>query len=77
MSKHALHIILPNIEAGMTGVWRIQRAHDLVKLDYTDGTSESAIIKVAKWNEVRSNTFSIVGTVQDIARKQGGQANEH
>jgi hypothetical protein len=65
---HVQHIILPNIQAMMTGVWRILRAHDLVTLEYTDMQRESATIPVKRWSEIHGNVFSIVREVQETAR---------
>lgn len=62
--KHVLNIILPNIQAAMTGVWRIQRAHDLVTLEYTDGTREAGIVKLPRWIQIADNPFAIVSEVQ-------------
>lgn len=63
-TKKVLTIILPNIQVAMTGVWRIDRAHDLVKLTYSDNSSESAIIPPGEWEEIHENPFSIISKVQ-------------
>ncbi len=57
-------IILPNIQAMMTGVWRIDRAHDLVTLTYSDNTREAAKIIAPRWKEISGNPFAIVSEVQ-------------
>ena len=59
-----LTIILPNIQAMMTGVWRIDRAHSLVKLTYTDGTIEAANVTNEEWDEISGHPFAIVSHVQ-------------
>lgn len=63
-TKKVLTIILPNIQVAMTGVWRIDRAHDLVKLTYSDNSSEAAIIPADKWEEINESPFAIVSEVQ-------------
>lgn len=65
-----LNIILPTVQAMMCGVWRIRRAHELTCLDYTDGTTESATIPLARWRAIAENPFSIVGEVQSHRRKE-------
>lgn len=62
--KHVINIILPNVQAMMTGVWRIQKAHDLVTLEYIDGTREAGIVKLPRWMQIADNPFAIVGEVQ-------------
>ncbi len=62
--KQTAQIIPTGIISMMTGVWRIQRAHDLVTLEYTDGTRESGKIELREWALISGNVFSIVSTVQ-------------
>lgn len=57
-------IILPNVEAMITGVWRIDRSHDLVRLTYSDNTTEAAMIPTAKWAEILQDPFLIISEVQ-------------
>lgn len=57
-------IILPNVQAAMSGVWRIDRAHELVTLTYSDGTREAGKVGAARWAEISANPFSIVSEVQ-------------
>ncbi len=68
MKSRELNIILPNVQAMMTGVWRIRRAHDLTVLEYTDGTTEAASIPLARWTAIADNPFAIVGEVQSFRR---------
>jgi hypothetical protein len=67
-TKTVSTMVLPNIQAMMTGVWRIDRAHALVKLTYTDGTVEAANVTNEKWNEISGNPFAIVGYVQSVRK---------
>lgn len=62
--KNLSHIILPNDLAMISGVWRIQRSHELVTLEYTDGTREAAIIPPEKWARIYTEPLRIVSTVQ-------------
>lgn len=57
-------LILPKAAAMISGVWRIQRAHDLVTLEYEDGTREAAKISAAKWHEIQDLPLRIVSEVQ-------------
>ena len=63
--QKVLCLIYPKIESMMTGVWRVERAHGLTMLTYTDNTREGAMIPDARWNEISGNLFSIVREVQD------------
>jgi hypothetical protein len=57
--------VLTGIQSAMTGVWRIDRAHDLTRLTYTDNTTESAEITNERWQELQANSpFSVVSEVQ-------------
>lgn len=64
MSKKVLTIVLPTIQAMMSGVVFINRAHDLVTLTYTDNTREAAKISNAKWEEIHESVFRIISEVQ-------------
>ncbi len=55
---------LSNIQAAMSGVTRINRAHDLVTLEYTDGTREAGKVSAARWAEICENPFAIVSEIQ-------------
>lgn len=55
---------LSNIHAAMTGVSRINRAHDLVTLEYTDGTRETGKVNAAKWGTMQDEVFKIISFVQ-------------
>lgn len=57
-------LILPRIEGMMTGVWKIDRAHELVVLTYEDGKTESAKITAVDWIALGNNPIKIVGAVQ-------------
>ena len=57
-------LILSNIQSMMTGVWRIEHAHDLVTLDYTDGKREGANIAQDVWAKIHDKPFMIVSEVQ-------------
>ena len=59
-----LNIILPNIQCAMSGVWRIQRVHELVVLNYTDGSTEAADVPLTKWAEIHQEPFRIISEVQ-------------
>lgn len=48
-----LQIILPRVESMMSGVFRILKAHDLVTMEYTDGTRESGNIPTERWDEIK------------------------
>ena len=48
----------------MTGVWRIQNAHGLVTLDYSDGKREGAKIAQDTWAKIHDKPFLIVSEVQ-------------
>lgn len=63
-ARKVLVIGLSNIEAMMSGVARIQRAHELVTLHYTDGKTESGLIKNADWLAICEKPFVIVSAVQ-------------
>jgi len=56
--------ILPNIQAMMTGVWRIERERDGVTLTYSDGSTEKGQISTSKWSEIHQLPFSIISEVQ-------------
>jgi len=64
-------MILPNIQAMMTGVWRIDRAHDLVTLTYTDNTREAGKVTAARWQEIHQMPFAIISEVQSQRAKGG------
>jgi hypothetical protein len=68
-SKSVLTIILPNIQAMICGVWRIDRAHELVTLTYADGTREAGKVPLARWSNIKDNPFSIVSEVQSQRAK--------
>lgn len=55
---------LSNITVSLTGVARIDRAHDLVTLTYTDHTREAGKVSSARWQEIRENPFAIVSEIQ-------------
>lgn len=55
---------LSNVYAAMSGVARINRAHDLVTLEYTDGTREAGKVSAARWAEICSEPFAIVSEIQ-------------
>jgi len=57
-------MILPRIQGMMTGVWKIDRAHDLVVLHYQNHTQEAAKIPKDRWKVIASNPFAIVSEVQ-------------
>ena len=61
-------MVLPNVQAMMTGVWRIARTAKtgVTTLYYTDGQTESAVLDSKEWRE--DNAFSVIGTVQQKAR---------
>jgi hypothetical protein len=65
-------MVLPNIQAQMTGVWLISKAHDLVTLTYLDGQKESGMISNEKWKSIFNNPFAIVGEIQS-QRKEGAK----
>ena len=62
--RQTAQIIPTGIISMMTGVWRIQRAHDLVVLEYTDGTREAGKVPLRRWVEIEGNVFAIVSEVQ-------------
>ena len=62
--RKVLTIGLSNIHAMMTGVSRVDRAHDLVTLTYSDNTREAATISSERWAEIHENSFAIVSEVQ-------------
>jgi len=70
MTKTTLNIILPRAESTITGVWRILKAHDLVTLEYTDGSRKSAIIKSDKWTKIHADNLSIIYNVRKGVRSQ-------
>lgn len=55
---------LSNVQAAMSGVSRINRAHDLVTLEYTDGKREAGKVSDARWAEICENPFAIVSEIQ-------------
>ena len=73
-SRKVLSIILPNVQAAMTGVCSIQRAHGLVTLEYTDGTREAANITAERWAAISENPFAIVGEVQGQRARRASDA---
>lgn len=62
--RKVVTLALSNITTMMTGVSRIDRAHDLVTLTYSDGNREAAKISTARWNEIHENPIAIVSDVQ-------------
>jgi hypothetical protein len=68
-SKSVLTIILPNIQAMICGVWRIDRAHELVTLTYTDGTREAGKVPLSRWSTIHDNPFAIVSEIQSRRTK--------
>ncbi len=73
MSKKILNIVLPTIQAMMTGVWRIQRAHNLTVLHYTDGTTESGEINEIEWRDIGNEPFQVISRVQSQRKTKGGE----
>jgi hypothetical protein len=68
--KYQSTIILPSISSMMTGVWKIDRTHNLVVLTYEDHTREAGMIPAARWEEIKDNAFAIVSEVQSQRRKE-------
>jgi hypothetical protein len=60
---------LPAILALMSGVKDATYANGNATLTYSDNTVESAPITPAEWKEAEANFFSLVGTIQERARK--------
>jgi len=71
-SKPVQQMILPNVQSIMTGVWRILRAHNLVTLEYTNGSRESGMISTSKWGEIGGQPLAIISEVQ--AQQKGMQS---
>jgi hypothetical protein len=63
-TRKTVELIIPKIVTMMTGVWRIQKAHDLVKLTYTDNTTEAGFISLARWLELGEDGMKIVSEIQ-------------
>lgn len=59
-------IVLPNVTAALCGVYAIFHVHPRYQLRYLGGTTEEADIGIRAVD--RTNVFSIIGTVQDVAR---------
>lgn len=57
-------LILTGVQAAMTAVWRINYAHSLVTLEYSDGSSEASKVTEAEWLAVHENPLAIVSLVQ-------------
>jgi hypothetical protein len=57
-------LALSGVHSAMTGVRLIQFAHDLVTLEYTDGTREAALFKPAEIALLGESCFAIVSAVQ-------------
>ena len=71
-TKKVWHIILPNIQAMICGVYCIIKAHNLITLVYTDNTRESGLILNKRWAEIHEKPFDIVSEVQ--SQRKGGAA---
>jgi hypothetical protein len=63
-AKKVQTLVLAKIQTAMSGVTRIDRAHDLVTLEYVDGTREAGKIPQAKWDALAGETFAIISEVQ-------------
>jgi len=48
----------------LTGCAFIDRQRDIVRLTYTDNTTERAEIPAARWEEIKGNAFAIVDEIQ-------------
>jgi hypothetical protein len=68
--KYQSTIVLPTISSMMTGVWKIDRAHDLVTLTYENHTREAGMITIKRWEEIKDNNFAIVSEVQSQRPKE-------
>ena len=70
--KKVSTMILPNIQSMMTGVWKIDRSHRLLKLTYTDGSTEAVDVSAEKWAEIHDKPFQIVSFIQSMRAVKGG-----
>ncbi len=57
-------LILSRLDSMMTAVWRINYAHGLAVLEYSDGSRESAKLTDGEWLAVADKPLSIVSLVQ-------------